>query len=90
VIQSEKKPVYLEDRVDAFLDEMKARLETMDESEFEVHKSSLENKWLEADKNLSEEVSRYLVHVRSGHLDFFISTCPSLLNFATISHIKIK
>ncbi|KAF9566323.1 insulin-degrading enzyme [Agrocybe pediades] len=70
VVQSEKKPTYLEDRVEAFLDEMKAKIEAMDDAEFEVHKSSLEKKWLEADKNLSEEVSRYLAYINSGQLDF--------------------
>jgi len=70
VVQSEKKPGFLEERVEAFLDEMKVKLETMPDLEFASHRSGLEKKWLEADKNLPEEVARYIVQVNSGHWDF--------------------
>lgn len=70
VIQSEKKPEYLEKRLEAFLDEMKIKLDTMSDEEFTSHRSGLEKKWLEAYKNLSEEVARYAVQVTSGHWDF--------------------
>ena len=81
VVQSEKKPGYLEERVEAFLDEMKIRLETMTDEEFISHRSGLEKKWLEADKNLAEEVAKYIVQLNSGHLDFLRST---LWNFYSI------
>lgn len=71
VVQSEKKPEYLETRVEAFLDEMKTKIEDMSEEEFNTHKHGLTKKWLEADKNLAEEVSRFLTHINSGHWDFF-------------------
>ncbi|KDR81747.1 hypothetical protein GALMADRAFT_58881 [Galerina marginata CBS 339.88] len=70
VVQSEKRPAHLEDRVEAFLDEMKDKLEGMTDDEFHQHKNGLEKKWLEADKNLADEVGRFLVHVNSGHWDF--------------------
>ena len=73
VVQSERKPTYLEQRVEAFLDEMKIKLEGMTEEEFETHKSGLQKKWLEADKNLAEEVARFLFHVNTGHFDFLRS-----------------
>ena len=73
VVQSEKRPGYLEERVEAFLDEMKGKLETMSDVEFASHRSSVEKKWLEADKNLAEEVARYSTEVESGHWDFFRS-----------------
>ncbi|KAF8965197.1 Metalloenzyme, LuxS/M16 peptidase-like protein [Flammula alnicola] len=73
VVQSEKRPEYIEARVEAFLDEMKTKLEEMTEEEFRSHRNGLEKKWLEADKNLAEEVSKYLVHINSGHWDFFRS-----------------
>ncbi|KAF9495865.1 hypothetical protein BDN71DRAFT_1447054 [Pleurotus eryngii] len=69
-VQSEKLPGYLEDRVEAFLDGMKAVIEEMPEDQFEEQKQGLERKWLEADKNLSEETSRYLTQIQTGHLDF--------------------
>ncbi len=73
VVQSEKKPEHLETRVEAFLDEMKTKLEEMSDEEFSSHKSSLQKKWLEANKNLAEEVSKYLVHINTGQWDFLRS-----------------
>lgn len=73
VVQSEKRPEYLEERVEAFLDEMKGKLETMSDLEFASHRSSVEKKWLEADKNLAEEVASYSTQVESGQWDFFRS-----------------
>ncbi|KAJ3510226.1 hypothetical protein NLJ89_g4805 [Agrocybe chaxingu] len=70
VVQSEKRPGYLEHRVEAFLDEMKIKLEEMSDEEFNSQKAGLEKKWVEADKNLAEEVAKYVVHINSGHWDF--------------------
>jgi len=56
--------------VEVFLDEMKDKLETMPDAEFSSHRSGLEKKWLEADKNLREEVLRYCGQLNSGHWDF--------------------
>jgi insulysin len=70
IIQSEKNPGYLETRVETFLDRMKTKLEEMDEDEFAQQKDGLKKKWLEADKNLAEESSRYMTQVESGHFDF--------------------
>ena len=55
---------------------MKDKLETMPDAEFASHRSGLEKKWLEADKNLLEETARYGVEVNSGHLDFLRSMKP--------------
>ncbi|KAF8996136.1 insulin-degrading enzyme [Cyathus striatus] len=70
LVQSEKGPDYLEQRVEAFLEEMKTRFEEMPLEEFESQKSGLEKKWLEVDKNLDDEVGRFITHISSGHLDF--------------------
>jgi len=77
VVQSEKKPGYLEERVEAFLDEMKEKLETMSDAEFVSYRSGIEKKWLEADKNLGEETIRYFLQVQSGHWDFLRSMKPT-------------
>ncbi|KIK58340.1 hypothetical protein GYMLUDRAFT_45548 [Collybiopsis luxurians FD-317 M1] len=71
VVQSERTPGYLESRVEAFLDEMKTAIKTMTPEMFQEHKTGLDKKWREEDKNLTEEVSRYLSHINSGHLDFY-------------------
>ncbi|KAJ3740513.1 insulin-degrading enzyme [Lentinula detonsa] len=71
VVQSEKTPGYLESRVEAFLEEMKASIEAMSPEMFEEHKSSLDKKWREEEKNLAEEASSFVSHIHSGHLDFY-------------------
>ena len=77
VVQSEKKPGYLEERVEAFLEEMKTKLEDMADEEFESHKSGLGKRWLETDKNLYEEASRLLTEIANGHLDFLKRRCST-------------
>jgi len=70
VVQSERGPVYLEERVEAFLDHMKGVIELMTEEEFAGQKSGLKRKWREVAKNLNEEVSRFWAQIDSGYLDF--------------------
>ena len=70
VVQSERGPVYLESRVEAFLDHMKGVIELMTDEEFAEQKQGLERKWQEVAKNLQEEARRFWVHINSGYLDF--------------------
>ncbi|KAF7363794.1 Insulin-degrading enzyme [Mycena sanguinolenta] len=70
VVQSEKRPWYLEDRVEAFLEEMKTTIEEMTPEVFAEHKESVKKRWTEAEKNLTEEVTRLAVHVTNGQWDF--------------------
>jgi insulysin len=79
VVQSERPPAYLEERVEAFLDGMKGTIKTMSDEEFAEQKNGLEKKWLEAEKSLADETSRFTVHVNSGHWDFLRSMFFSLL-----------
>ncbi|KAJ7085711.1 Metalloenzyme, LuxS/M16 peptidase-like protein [Mycena belliarum] len=73
VVQSEKTPGYLEDRVEAFLEGMKVTIEEMSAEDFAEHKGSLIKRWTEAEKNLMEEASRFAVHVMNGQWDFLRS-----------------
>ncbi|KAI0690596.1 insulin-degrading enzyme [Cytidiella melzeri] len=70
LIQSERTPTFLEERADAFLDEMQGILEQMSEEEFETHKAGLASKWKEQPKNLGEEASRFWRWIDNGFLDF--------------------
>ncbi|KAG6814549.1 hypothetical protein H0H92_000076 [Tricholoma furcatifolium] len=70
VVQSEKTPAYLEERVESFLDGMKSTIENMSDAEFAEQKSGLEKKWLEKDKNLADETSYFIGHITTGHWDF--------------------
>ncbi|KAG9128505.1 Insulinase (Peptidase M16) [Ceratobasidium sp. 392] len=70
VVQSERKPRYLESRVDSFLDLFREALSTMPDSEFERQRDSYALKRLEKLKNLGEEASRFWSHIESGYEDF--------------------
>ncbi|KDQ61093.1 hypothetical protein JAAARDRAFT_32094 [Jaapia argillacea MUCL 33604] len=70
VVQSEKPPPYLEERVEAFLGGMKKTIEEMSDEEFQEQKKGLERKWTEKPKNIGEETNRYWGHIDSGFLDF--------------------
>ncbi|KAI0005889.1 Metalloenzyme, LuxS/M16 peptidase-like protein [Russula compacta] len=74
VVQSERGPVYLEGRVEAFLDHMKGVLEFMTDEQFAEQKNGLERKWREVPKNLNEEVSGFWAQIDSSYLDFLRRT----------------
>ncbi|KAH8824722.1 Metalloenzyme, LuxS/M16 peptidase-like protein [Flagelloscypha sp. PMI_526] len=69
-VQSEKHPVYLEQRVDAFLEGMQAYIESLDEETFKEQKAGLQKKWTQKDKKLSEESDRFIGQVQKGQWDF--------------------
>ena len=71
IVQSERAPAYLEERVDAFFDEMFETLQAMTEEELNEHKHGLEKKWTEDPKNLKEETNKYWYQIDSGFLDFY-------------------
>ncbi|KIK90629.1 hypothetical protein PAXRUDRAFT_831530 [Paxillus rubicundulus Ve08.2h10] len=70
VVQSERGSGYLEERVEAFLDGMDAKIREMEIGEFNEFKSGLQQRWRQPAKNLGEEASRYWAHIDSGYLDF--------------------
>ena len=70
IVQSERKPEYLEQRVDAFLREMQEKIVAMNDEEFSEHKTALQKQWREAPKNLNEEMNRYWPQIEWGYLDF--------------------
>jgi secreted Zn-dependent insulinase-like peptidase len=88
VVQSERHPTYLEERVEAFLDFIKSKLETMPESEFLEQKIGLERKWREGAKNLVEEANRYWAHIDSGVLDFHRRVYFNLFTTETLANIR--
>ena len=74
LVQSERAPAFLEERVDAFLDEIQETLLAMTDEEFNEHKHGLEKKWTEDPKNLKEEAARYWYQIDAGFLDFYRRT----------------
>ncbi|TBU42064.1 Metalloenzyme, LuxS/M16 peptidase-like protein [Dichomitus squalens] len=71
IVQSEREPKYLEQRVDAFLGEMREKIASMSDEEFSEHKVALQKQWREAPKNLTEELNRYWPQIEWGYLDFY-------------------
>ncbi|KAI0646092.1 LuxS/MPP-like metallohydrolase [Trametes meyenii] len=69
-IQSARAPSFLESRVDAFLETLGARFESMSLDEFATYKEGLVVKKLERVKNLREETARFWDQIRSGYYDF--------------------
>ncbi|EOD51237.1 putative a-pheromone processing metallopeptidase ste23 protein [Neofusicoccum parvum UCRNP2] len=70
LIQSERSPDYLEERIDKFLLDSGKMLEEMPEDEFESHKESVQNRRREKLKNLTQETNRLWTHVCSESFDF--------------------
>ena len=70
VIQSERSPEYLEERINAFLMTFHEKLEEMSQSEFEGHKRSIINKRLEKLKNLNQEGNRFYSHISNEYYHF--------------------
>jgi insulysin len=70
LIQSEKSPVFLEGRIETFLDQFGKMIKGMDDAKFEKHKNSLINKFKEKPKNLREEMHRFWTNILSEYFDF--------------------
>ncbi|CAG8446861.1 15584_t:CDS:10 [Dentiscutata erythropus] len=70
VIQSEKDPIYLENRIEEFLTKLEKIIEDMSEEEYQKQIASLVSKKLEKPKNLCEESYRYWYYIGSGYYEF--------------------
>ena len=70
IVQSERDPKFLEQRVESFLHEMHEKIVAMGDEEFAEHKTALQKQWREAPKNLTEEMNRYWAQIEWGYLDF--------------------
>lgn len=88
IVQSERAPAFLEERVDAFLDEMQETLQAMTDSEFQEHKHGLEKKWSEDPKNLKEETNKFWYQIDSGYLDFYRRKSISLIFLGLDNHSR--
>jgi len=69
-MQSRKDPVFLEERVEAFLGSFLEQLKAMSDNDFHVRRKGLIVKKLEKAKNLAEETGDYWGQIRSGYYNF--------------------
>lgn len=70
LVQSERTPEYLDERIEAFLTRFGETLEAMTETEFEGHKRSVVVKRLEKLRNLDQESSRHWTQISNEYYDF--------------------
>ncbi|CAO3593944.1 unnamed protein product [Absidia cylindrospora] len=70
IIQSERDTVYLENRIEDFLEKLQLLVENMSEKEYNAQVQSLISKKLEKDKNLGQEGGKYWAHIHSGYYEF--------------------
>jgi insulysin len=69
-IQSQKDPVFLEERIEAFLNSFLEQLKVMSDDDFDTRRRGLIVKKLEKPKNLTEETGDYWGQIISGYYDF--------------------
>jgi insulysin len=70
IIQSEKDTIYLENRIEAFLDYLKELIEKLTDEEYQAHVNSLIADKMEKDKNMGQEGIRYWSEIQFGYFDF--------------------
>ena len=70
LIQSEMDPIYVETRIEAFLDSLQNYIEKMSEEEFEKNKQSLIARKEEKPKNLGEETKRFFTSIIDRYYEF--------------------
>ncbi|ORX55207.1 hypothetical protein DM01DRAFT_1335502 [Hesseltinella vesiculosa] len=70
ILQSERDTVYLENRIEDFLDKLHALVVNMSDTEYKAQVQSLISKKLEKDKNLGQEGGKYWAHIYSGYYEF--------------------
>jgi len=70
IIQSEKPPAYLEEKIEIFLDLLREGIVEMTTVDYASHVSSLVLSLSEAPKYLGKETFRYWSHIDSGFYDF--------------------
>ncbi|KAI0795391.1 LuxS/MPP-like metallohydrolase [Abortiporus biennis] len=87
-IQSLRSPLYLEQRIDAFLLHYQNTLAALTPEEFESKKDGLIIKLLERCKNLRDETARYWGRIRSGYYDFLrLETDAQMVRSLTLPEV---
>lgn len=70
IIQSSRKPDYLDQRIEQFLWSVRKHLENMSEEDFEKHKSSLADRITEKPKKLSARTEKYWSEIVTRQYNF--------------------
>jgi insulysin len=70
IIQSEKPPAHLEEKIEVFLDILRESIVEMSEEDYQSHISSLVLSLRETPKFLGKETWRYWAEIDGGFYDF--------------------
>ncbi|XP_033632870.1 insulin-degrading enzyme-like [Asterias rubens] len=70
IIQSEKRPQYLDSRIEAFLLSMQTHIEELSDEAFQKHINALAVRRLEKPKKLTSEASRYWAEITARQYNF--------------------
>ncbi|KAL7425090.1 metalloprotease [Cryptotrichosporon argae] len=70
IVQSERSPSHVENRIEAFLDTLPMLIEDMADDDFERHRQTLIDKKREKPKNLGEETQRFWGRINDRYYDF--------------------
>jgi len=70
IVQSDRHPVYLDQRIESFLDSVNKSLEEMEDDEFKQHVEALATKRLEKPKKMGVRNGRFWSEILSQHYNF--------------------
>ena len=70
IVQSDRHPIYLDQRIESFLSGVNKHLEDMEETEFQQHVEALATKRSEKPKKLGVRNGRYWSEILSQHYNF--------------------
>jgi insulysin len=77
-VQSEKPTVFVESRIDAFLEDLKDALQEIDQNDFEKQRTGLVTKLTQKYVNIDQEYTEFAGRINSGTYDFTASACRGI------------
>lgn len=83
IVQSERSAVYVETRIEAFLESMKKFIDDLGEEEYSKHQQSLIMKEEEKPKNLGQETRRFWGRITDKYYQFGRSEFESRIQLIT-------
>lgn len=85
-VQSKQTTDFIDQRIDAFLEEISKIIEDLADSDFQSYKESLRKKYLERWINPKKEASELWTHIESGYYDFGQGRLPSTASLFSFGH----
>jgi insulysin len=89
-VQSEKPTIFVESRIDAFLEDLREALQAIDQNDFEKQRNGLVTKLTQKYVNIDQEYTEFAERINSGTYDFTASACQGIssLRVLILSHLQ--